>query len=100
MTFTQDAKSPDTGKYYRFKVLGARIWSQGNGYDEGQRVSFRVIGSKTLSQADQRLALSASINGGSCTHDYDCCGCASTYASVRKVKPGVFAVQARTSYNY
>ena len=65
MTFTQDAESPNTGKYYRFKVLGARIWSQGNGYDEGQRVSFRVIGSKTLSQADQRLALSASINGGS-----------------------------------
>ena len=62
--------------------------------------SFRVLGSKKHDQADQRLALSASINGRSCTHGYDCCGCASTYASVRKVKPGVFAVQARTSYNY
>ena len=100
MIYTTNAKSPYTGNYYRFKVLGARVWSTGNGYDEGERVSFRVLGSKKHDQADQRLALSASINGRSCTHDYDCCGCASTYASVRKVKPGVFAVQARTSYNY
>jgi hypothetical protein len=100
MTFTQGAESPDTGNYYRFKVLAGRVWSTGNGYDEGERVSFRAIGSKTLSQADQRLALLRSMNGSNCTHDYDCCGCASTYASVRRVKPGVFAVQARTSYNY
>lgn len=100
MPFTHSAESPYTGNYYRFKVLAGRVWSTGNGYDEGERVSFRVIGSKTLSQGDQRLTLLRSMNGSSCTHSYDCCGCASTYASVRKVKPGVFAVQARTSYNY
>ena len=100
MPFTHNAESPNTGNYYRFKVLGARVWSTGNGYDEGERASFRVIGSKKLDQEDQRAALRSSISGSSCTHSYDCCGCASTYASVRKVKPGVFAVKARTSYNY
>lgn len=94
------AESPDTGEYYRFKVLASRVWSSGNGYDEGSHSSFRVIGSKRLSQSDQRLALSASINRSSCNHDYDCCGCASTYALVRKVKRGIFSVEAQTTYNY
>jgi len=98
--FIHHAESPETGNYYRFKALASRVWTQGNGYDEGQSASFRVIGSKRLSQADQRRALLASIAGSRCTHDYDCCGCASTYAAIRIVKRGIFAVQTRTSYNY
>jgi len=98
--FIHHAESPETGNYYRFKALASRVWTQGNGYDEGQSASFRVIGSKRLSQADQRRALLASIAGSRCTHDYDCCGCASIYAAIRIVKRGIFAVQTRTSYNY
>ena len=94
------AESPKTGDYYRFKALASRVFAPGNGYDEGRQESFRVIGSKRLSQADQRQTLSEHLNYSRCSHDYDCCGCASTYARVRKVKPGVFAVQARTTYNY
>ena len=94
------AESPKTGDYYRFKALASRVFEPGNGYDEGRQESFRVIGSKRLSQADQQRALLNSIAGSRCSHDYDCCGCASTYARVRKVKPGIFAVQARTTYNY
>ena len=100
MAFPFNAESRDTGNYYRFKVLGDRVWSLGNGYDEGRSSSFRVIGSKRLSQDDQRQTLSDHITYSRCIHDYDCCGCASTYALVRKVKPGIFAVQARTTYNY
>ena len=94
------AESPKTGDYYRFKALASRVFEPGNGYDEGQKASFRVIGSKRLSQDDQRQTLSEHLNYSRCSHDYDCCGCASTYARVRKVKPGIFAVQARTTYNY
>lgn len=94
------AESLETGNYYRFKALASRVFEPGNGYDEGMHSSFRVIGSKRLSQDDQRQTLSDHIAGSRCSHDYDCCGCASTYARVRKVKPGVFAVQARTTYNY
>ena len=94
------AESPETGNYYRFKALASRVLKPGNGYDEGRQESFRVIGSKRLSQADQRQTLSEHLNYSRCSHDYDCCGCASTYARVRKVKPGIFAVQARTTYNY
>ena len=94
------AESPATGDYYRFKVLAARVWSRGNGYDEGMHSSFRVIGSKRLSQDDQRQALIDHLNYSRCTHDYDCCGCAFTLALVRKVKRGIFAVEARTMYNY
>lgn len=98
--FIHHAESPETGRYYRFKALAGRVFETGNGYDEGQSASFRVIGSKRLSQADQRAALRSSIAGSRCTHDYDCCGCASTYAAIRIVKRGIFAVQTRTSYNY
>ena len=94
------AESPETGNYYRFKALASRVFEPGNGYDEGRQESFRVIGSKRLSQADQRQTLSEHLNYSRCSHDYDCCGCASTYARVSKVKPGIFAVQARTTYNY
>ena len=94
------AESPETGNYYRFKALASRVFEPGNGYDEGRQERFRVIGSKRLSQADQRQTLSKHLNYSRCSHDYDCCGCASTYARVSKVKPGIFAVQARTTYNY
>ena len=35
-----------------------------------------------------------------CRHEYDCCGCASTFASVRHVGRGEFSVRIRTTYNY
>ncbi len=98
--FIHHAESPETGNYYRFKALASRVWTQGNGFDEGQSASFRVIGSKKLSQADQRRALMASIAGSDCHHAYDCCGCPRTHAAIRIVKRGIFAVQTRTSYNY
>lgn len=100
MPFTHHAESPNTGNYYRFKVLGAKVLAVGNGYDEGAYVRFRVIGDKEQNQEDQRRALSRSMNSEGCHHEYDCCGCASTYASVHKVKPGIFSVKAHTSYNY
>lgn len=35
-----------------------------------------------------------------CHHEYDCCGCASTYADAHRTKRGEFTVTVRTSYNY
>ena len=100
MAFTFDAESPDTGEYFRFKVVPGKTLDLGNGYDDGMVSTMRVIGSKALSQRDQIRAIHAEMNGSSCTHSWDCCGCANTYSIIRPVKPGVFWVRSRTSYNY
>lgn len=45
-------------------------------------------------------AIEESLSGGGCGHEYDCCGCASFYADAHRIKPRVFSVVMRTSYNY
>lgn len=100
MAFLFDSQSPDTDIYYRFKSLRGTRWNCGNGYDDGPTDSWRVIGSKTLSQRDQLRALYASLAYDRCHHDYDCCGCPGSHVSIRKLKPGVFWVHCKTTFNY
>lgn len=45
-------------------------------------------------------AIEASLSGGGCGHEYDCCGCASYYADSHRTKPREFSVIVRRSYNY
>lgn len=88
------------GEDFDFKGLGARVLETGNGYDEGSTRRYRVIGSKTKSQDDQVSALSSFFGHSGCTHEYDCCGCESVHASVRKVRPGIFSVLTQSYFNY
>lgn len=81
------------GDPMRFKVLGGRVTRQAEQYDEVDTVVYRVIGTKRGNQAEQAQALRDTMGGSRCRHDYDCCGCITTHASVRRLRPGVFFVR-------
>ena len=82
------------------KVLGATYQSEGEGYDDGGFSRFRVVAPSTLKRQDLTRAIAQTLGGSSCRHDYDCCGCATHRASVKRVSPREYAVQISVSYNY
>lgn len=88
------------GNPQRFKVLAPRVTRHAEEYDEVDTVLYRVIGDKRADQKLQAKALNDYFSGSSCRHEYDCCGCVSTYASVRRVKPGIFSVLVSGTRNY
>lgn len=88
------------GDAFTFKELRGRVTEAPLGYDDGGVYMMRVIGNKRGDQQEQRQALRDYYTREGCSHDYDCCGCASTHAQVRKTKAGIFSVRVRTSYNY
>lgn len=88
------------GQSFGFKELGRTVLNTGDGYDDAGTCKFNVIGSKKADQNLQRDALAANYSYSGCTHTYDCCGCLSVSADVRKTKRGVFSVLLRASRNY
>ena len=89
------------GEELRFKLLGAgRVTRAPVGYDDGGTVLYHVVGSKRADSQTQIRALYSTFGGSQCRHEHDCCGCASISARVRQVRPGLFTVHCRTSYNY
>ena len=82
------------------KVLGGVTLKQGNGYDEGETMRVRVIGPKNVDQKRLADAIRETLGSHGCAHEYDCCGCLSTYAQVTKVKRGIFSVLLTESFNY
>lgn len=81
------------GKPLKFKILGGRITRLAEQYDEVDTYVFRAIGDKRGDQAEQAQALRDTYSGSGCRHDYDCCGCVTRYATVRRLRPGVFFVR-------
>lgn len=45
-------------------------------------------------------AIEASLSGGGCGHEFDCCGCPSWYADSHRTKPREFSVRVHRSFNY
>ena len=88
------------GKHFGFKVLGGKVIEQGNGYDYLGAIKHRIIGSKTLDQDAQAQALRDYFSHHGCSHEWDCCGCTSQTARVRRIKPGIFSMLISTSRNY
>lgn len=94
------ASLDDWSESHQFKMLGGCVVREGNGIDDEGAILHRVIGSKTVDQELQARALHDTLSGSNCRHDFDCCGCRSTWARVRRVKPGIFSVLITTSRNY
>lgn len=90
------------GDSIQFKVLAGRMTELPGEeeYDEGGVYLARVVGHKRMDKKVQAEALRSHFSGSRCRHEYDCCGCASNYASVRYVGRGEFSVRIRTTYNY
>ena len=88
------------GESFTFKALEPKLIATGDGYDHGPVHVQRFIGSKSADQKSQIKALYDNLSYSGCSHEYDCCGCASVHASIRKVRRGVFTALLRTSFNY
>jgi hypothetical protein len=82
------------------KLLQGVLLSEGKSYDEGSTVRYRVIGPKNVDQKMLKKAIRDTFSTGGCSHEYDCCGCPSTYATVKKARKGIFTAIVKTSYNY
>jgi hypothetical protein len=82
------------------KVLGVTRQTEGEGYDDGGSYRYRVVAPSALKGKDLTRAIGQSMGGSGCRHEYDCCGCATHRASVKRVSPREYAVRVRVSYNY
>ena len=88
------------GEPYTFTEYTPKRVSEGNGYDDRGKVKFLVKGNSHLDSDPQMKALRSYYGYSGCTHEYDCCGCASVSASVSKVRPGLFSVLLHETRNY
>lgn len=69
-------------------------------YDDGGKYLFRVVAPSTLKSKDLSHALRSALSHSGCTHEYDCCGCASSHASVKRLTKREYSVRISISYNY
>ena len=67
---------------------------------EGTRVVLFVEVDTDASPEQIRDALHASFSGSSCRHEYDCCGCWSTFATATHINHNLWRVETRSSRNY
>lgn len=82
------------------KLLAGRIVEESNDYDRGPTRVFRVVLKRGVNPVDARKAIHNSFSGSNCRHEWDCCGCPSYSADVRKVSDREFSVRQSVSYNY
>lgn len=82
------------------KMLGGTKIAEGNDYDIGDTWKFRIVAPSTLKNVNLASALRSTLSHHGCHHDYDCCGCASVSAIVRRVNKREYFVSLHTSYNY
>jgi len=70
------------------------------GYDDGGTYLFRVVAPPTLKSQDLSQAISSTLSHNGCAHEYDCCGCESHSAHVKRLTKREYAVRLRVSFNY
>lgn len=100
-SYVDSCSSMDSwGESFRFKMLAGKQTIKPKGFDDGGTHRYRIIGSKKLSQKKQAQALHDTLSHHGCTHEYDCCGCASHYVTITRIKPGLFSASIKTSFNY
>ena len=82
------------------KVLAPRVIDEGNDYDDvGTYLMHAHIPAGQDPKQTQR-ALADYFTSEGCAHEYDCCGCVSTRARVKRLTPRTFSILVRKSRNY
>lgn len=82
------------------KMLQPRMTEAPNGYDEGGQYLAKVIAPRHLKNLDLSHAIADTIEGSSCTHEHDCCGCPTTHARVTRTSAREYSVFFRVFFNY
>lgn len=84
----------------KVKFLDMRLVNEGNGYDEGPT---HIMWAQLPKGADPKRyarAISASMSGSACRHEYDCCGCRSVSSRAQPAGRRMVRIKVRVSYNY
>lgn len=82
------------------RVTPPRVVREGNGHDEGDTT---VMHCRAPAGVDLKLlarAIADTLTSEGCSHEWDCCGCASYRTRVRHVGRRRLVISTRTSYNY
>ncbi len=82
------------------KLLAPRRVEEGNGMDFTGVWASRVVAPVSLKHHDLRRAINDVLSYSGCSHDYDCCGCASASATVKRVSKREYTVSVSTYRNY
>jgi hypothetical protein len=81
------------------KQLSGRVLHEPDSYDDGGTHTYRVIAPRSHKHKDLSKAIADSAGGSNCQHEHDCCGCATTLATVRRVSNREYVVRAHVYYN-
>jgi hypothetical protein len=66
---------------------------------DGRMSITRVIAPAALGSTDLSTHIATSLSYSHCRHEYDCCGCATVGADVRRLSRRQYSVRLFTSYN-
>jgi hypothetical protein len=84
----------------RAKVFPPRKIEDGNGHDDAGTYLMHAKIPAGQDPEASRQALADRYTRWGCSHEYDCCGCLSTSAKVKRLTPRTFSVLIRQSRNY
>jgi hypothetical protein len=74
--------------------------ASGDSYDEGGTYLQYLRVPRGVDKAELALALRQTMGGSSCTHAYDCCGCASRFIMTKMINTRTMQVRTKIYYNY
>lgn len=66
---------------------------------DGKSHKTLVFAPAALRDTDLSYAIADTLGGSNCRHEHDCCGCATTYADVRRISRREYSVRLHTYYN-
>lgn len=82
------------------RLTPRKMTAEGDGYDSGGTYVQYLRVPLGVNTKDLERALHDTMGYTGCTHDYDCCGCASSYISTKLVAPRKMMVRTSVSFNY
>ena len=82
------------------RLTAPKMTSEGNGYDDMGRYVQYLRTPRNVDKKELAQALRDTLGYHGCTHEYDCCGCASHYVSVKLAGPRTMRVVTSVSRNY
>ena len=82
------------------RLTKAKLVAESTAYDEGGTYVQYLRVPRNVNVNLLREALRHTMGGSSCTHAYDCCGCATRFITTKLIAPRKLQVRTRIYYNY
>lgn len=84
----------------KVRLTPSKKVQDGNGYDEGGTYLQYMRVPRGVNKNLLRAAVQHTMGGSNCTHDYDCCGCASRAVTTKMISARTMQVRTKIYYNY